>query len=145
MSVTGTSAKRRSLKLPFGVLGGRLVAPEAVGRGRDCGCTCPGCGYPLIANQGEHTRPYFSHDTGAGCPGGIETAVHKMAKQILLDHGSVVLPAHTVEVTEPVTSPDDVLTAAVQYPERHVQLVSAVAEKKGTRVWVLDSRYHCDT
>lgn len=132
--------KKRSLKIPFGSLDGRLVAPENVARGRDCNCRCPNCDWPLIANQGEQTRPYFSHDRGPECVGGFETAVHKMAKQIILDHLTVVLPAHSVEITVPVTSEDDVLTGSVLYPERLVQLVSAVSEKQAEEPgrWIPD-------
>jgi hypothetical protein len=132
--------KKRSLKIPFGSLDGRLVAPENVARGRDCNCLCPNCDWPLIANQGGQTRPYFSHDRGPECVGGFETAVHKMAKQIILDHLTVVLPAHSVEITLPVTSEDDVLTGSVLYPERLVQLVSAVSEKQAEEPgrWIPD-------
>lgn len=63
-----------------------------------------------------------------------------MAKQIILDHLTVVLPAHSVEITVPVTSEDDVLTGSVLYPERLVQLVSAVSEKQAEEPgrWIPD-------
>ncbi|WP_322035903.1 competence protein CoiA family protein [Burkholderia cepacia] len=71
---------------------GRLVDVHSVPQGLACGCVCPGCGGRLLAKQGQIRAWYFSHASGAECVGGAETALHLAAKQLILDHRSVVLP-----------------------------------------------------
>lgn len=46
-------------------------------------CRCPGCGDPLIAKKGDHTRHHFAHMSGAECSEGGEGPRHKLAKSIL--------------------------------------------------------------
>lgn len=81
-------------QLPFGVRSdGRLVGPTEVPRGAACGCTCPGCGQPLIARHGSKRRPHFSHASGnEPCSSGGETGLHRVAKQILMETRTLGLP-----------------------------------------------------
>lgn len=84
-SVTG-------LKVPFGEREGVLYPPSAVDGGLACGCSCPGCGRQLLAKKGESQRWHFAHYHGGGDEHCYETAVHKMAKQVLLAARQVLLP-----------------------------------------------------
>lgn len=81
------------LLLPFGQLpDGRLVTPDVVERGAACGCACPQCEAPLVAKKGDVLRHHFAH-AAEGCGmGALETALHKMAKQIIVDAGRLWLP-----------------------------------------------------
>lgn len=71
-------------KIPFGERDGRMVTADSVERGKACGCVCPACGGALIANKGDLKIHHFSHQrTSDNCPHPAETALHRMAKQIL--------------------------------------------------------------
>lgn len=79
--------------LPFGQLSsGRLVGVSEVDRGLACGCFCPQCGQPLIAKKGDILVHHFAHQSDAECKGAVESALHKMSKQILADRRQVRIP-----------------------------------------------------
>lgn len=89
--LTSTS---RSLRVPFGLREGRLYEPLQVVSGLQCGCTCPGCGVPLVARHYSSGRvvSHFAHDAGADCATGFETAIHRAAKQLIADRMELFLP-----------------------------------------------------
>lgn len=86
--------RSNGLLVPFGLRDRRMWRPDQVERGLACGCACPACGGALEArNSGAIRRPYFAHHVGSACRAGFETAVHLMAKQVLVEAGRVLLPA----------------------------------------------------
>ena len=101
--MTGSSLHR----LPFGMKDGRMVDISEIPKdkkGLSCGCICPQCLSPLQANKGDVNSHYFSHDPkqkSEVCEGALETAIHKMAKQIINETGHTVFPE--LVVTESVT------------------------------------------
>lgn len=115
--------------MPFGEKDGRLYRPETVDRGKKCGCHCPECKVPLIAKCSVAGRFYFAHHRGAECPGGYETALHKMAKQILLDAGRVWLPERDVLLSFPLVF-GETLSETLHFKTREVHFVSAVSERR---------------
>lgn len=79
-------------RVPFGERDGRLYRAADVPNGHACECLCPGCGGKLSAkNAGQKMRPHFAH-IGNASRACFETAVHRFAKQVLLEATSVVLP-----------------------------------------------------
>lgn len=72
------------------------VSVDQVPRGLACNCTCRGCGTPLIAKQGEVRSWSFAHKANADCSGAAETALHKAAKQVLLEAHALMVPAITL-------------------------------------------------
>lgn len=90
---------RPVLRLPYGMLDGKLTHVSQVPSGLACGCRCPGCDAPLIAKKGKAKLHHFAHAKDADCGGGVETALHLAAKQILEQRKRVFLP--TVEVKVP--------------------------------------------
>jgi len=71
----------------------------AVDSGLACGCVCPSCHKKLQAKKGTKMAHHFSHDPSQdheGCRSAFETAVHKMAKQILSEEGVFVVPSLSV-------------------------------------------------
>ena len=86
-------ASTAGLRVPFGERDGVLYPPSAVDGGLACGCHCPGCGRQLLAKKGPTQRWHFAHYHGGGDKHCYETAVHKMAKQVLLAARQVELPA----------------------------------------------------
>ena len=89
------SAKRK-LTVPFGLRDGRLWFVGEVPAGLACGCVCPECGERLVARnkdfEGRKRIRHFQHAGTSTCPGGVETAVHRMAKQVLAGADAVLLP-----------------------------------------------------
>ena len=72
---------------------GDLVHIDSVPKGNDCGCICPNCKSRLCAKNGGLKREHhFAHLKGEDCGGGVEFALHKMAKDILLESKCVFLP-----------------------------------------------------
>lgn len=93
------------MKIPFGLRRSdhRMVGPQEVPNGLGCECVCRGCGQDLIARQGRIKEWHFAHATGAECPGGIESAIHQMAKQMIVDRQCVYVPAHSLY--RPISGP----------------------------------------
>lgn len=84
------------LELPFGLNGdGRMVAVADVERGLACNCRCPQCNRRLVAKKGEILRWHFAHESDADCKGAFESMLHRLAKQIVADHGVVRVPVLT--------------------------------------------------
>lgn len=86
----------RKMTVPFGMRDGRPVFVADVALGLDCGCTCPECGEPLIARNrdfpGRRRVRHFQHARASSCSGGFETAIHRMAKEVLATSDAVLLP-----------------------------------------------------
>lgn len=86
----------RQLTVPFGMKDERLVFVSDVAFGLDCECTCPECGQALVARNrdfpGRRRIRHFQHLRASSCPGGYETAVHRMAKDVLATADAVLLP-----------------------------------------------------
>lgn len=89
----------RLLTVPFGLRDGRFLFVNEVSPGIGCGCVCPECGMPLIARnrefEGRQRARHFQHARATTCQGGWETAVHRMAKEVLADAGAIMLPRWT--------------------------------------------------
>jgi hypothetical protein len=63
-----------------------------VERGNKCGCFCPECGASLTAKQGRYNAKHFAHDFDSDCTGGVETAIHLFAKEIIATANNIWLP-----------------------------------------------------
>lgn len=65
--------------------------------GQSCDCVCYKCGKSLLAIQGKSGKSrewHFRHEVESNCTGAPESALHKLAKQILQDSTSMVIPKH---------------------------------------------------
>lgn len=65
-------------------------------RGIKCELVCPACGSALIAKLGEAREHHFAHASSFPCEYGLETALHKRAKEILEEEKRINLPEITV-------------------------------------------------
>ena len=82
------------VKLVYGIAkDGRTVHVSAVKSGLACDCTCPDCKTRLEAKKGNELQHHFAHDSVAECKNAPETALHKMAKQIIQDSRKLWIPA----------------------------------------------------
>lgn len=70
---------------------GQLVHISAVPRGLACACVCPACGANLVARK-RSKRHHFAHYAVGECRFGPETALHKLAKQLLDRSRRLVVP-----------------------------------------------------
>lgn len=87
------------MKIPFGlrVSDSRMVDLTEVPNGDRCGCICPGCEAPLIARQGAVNEWHFAHAKGADCANAVESALHRMAKQLIMERQQVYVPPRMME------------------------------------------------
>jgi hypothetical protein len=100
------------LKNPYGLRKGAIVTPDVVEKGLACGCVCPACDEPLIANHGMSIKqPYFSHQSGRECEAAYQTALHLLAKEVLAAEKRILLPPLSVVVQDQL----------VQDAQRHIE------------------------
>lgn len=94
--------------LTWGLLDGKLVHVGDVENGLSCHCRCPECHGILVAKQGTGLRrPHFAHhaDATAACNNAQESALHRLAKEMLLASDRVNLPkAQDAETREVIDS-----------------------------------------
>lgn len=107
------------LSVPFGMKDGRLVFVADVASGLECKCVCPECGQLLVARNRDfpgRRRVRHFHMRASSCPGGYETAVHRMAKDVLATADAVLLPrwASGDVVIEP--EPVGIVSAGIEVP-----------------------------
>ena len=70
-----------------------LVHISEVESGLKCDCYCPACGSKLVARKGNIKVAHFAHHTKEECAHGYETSLHIAAKNILVKHKELMLPA----------------------------------------------------
>jgi competence CoiA-like predicted nuclease len=80
-------------KIPFGEKFGKMYEPHQISKGLICGCICPECKGKLIAKHGNKVIKHFAHHSWQNCTGGRESAIHKTAKQILMNHKKLLVPS----------------------------------------------------
>lgn len=84
--------KSNEFDLSYGLKNGELVFIGEVERGLECGCLCPYCGGKLIARKGEMNQHHFAHYQVENCGKGVETVLHLLGKQVLLEEQCIRLP-----------------------------------------------------
>lgn len=80
--------------IPFGwhVSTQRMLAAREVENGRGCECICIACGARLKARQGDIRIWHFAHDEETKCQHAPEAAIHRMAKQLIVERGVLFVP-----------------------------------------------------
>lgn len=77
---------KRNSPIPFALTSnGRLVDVSSVESGLIEEGACPKCGGKLVAKKGVLRAHHFAHYASTNCSGALESALHKAAKQVLLD------------------------------------------------------------
>ncbi len=71
---------------------GKYLHINEASNGLSCECTCPKCDDQLEAIQGKVRDQHFRHSNHENCEGAQETALHKLAKQILAESSVVSIP-----------------------------------------------------
>ena len=89
--------KTVEIKLPFGLTENNIIVHIAnVESGKACNCVCPSCGSSLIAAKGAKNQHHFKHASTNECDGGLESAIHLAAKQIIIERRQIKLPEYTM-------------------------------------------------
>lgn len=88
------------LKVPFGLKpDGTMVPAAGQPTGLSCECACPACGARLIARHARTSNvvSHFSHQNeDRPCEGAVESAVHRMAKQLIAESRRLFVPEATL-------------------------------------------------
>lgn len=83
----------RANLIPFAISeDAKVVTVHEVPRGAACNCSCPGCGAPLIARQGEVQSWAFAHAAGTECSHAFESSLHIAVKTIIETEKRLDLP-----------------------------------------------------
>lgn len=89
-----TGRRPGDVQLAYGEVGdGRILHISEVSSGLACGCVCPGCKGELVAHKGDERAHHFVHHAPTSCAAAYESALHKLAKQLIADRGLVTTPA----------------------------------------------------
>ncbi len=80
--------------LTYGLFEGQLTHISTVKNGLSCGCICPNCKTKLVAknNADNIIAPHFAHFEGLECKGAFETALHLLAKEVMLELKRLLTP-----------------------------------------------------
>lgn len=117
------------LGTPFGLRDGRIVAPGDVQSGAACGCVCPGCGGLLVAKKGSIKRWHFSHLNAEPHDSCAESAIHAAAKQVLLEHGELMVPEFSIDISARALDGRKVYEHEVLSPVRRIRFDRTVPEE----------------
>lgn len=83
--------------LTYGLKDGILTHVSKVPNGLECGCICANCSERLVAKGNIEGKTFkkiahFAHYSGAECSGAIESAIHLLAKSIIIESRKIQLP-----------------------------------------------------
>ncbi|MEA5028600.1 MAG: competence protein CoiA family protein [Sphaerochaeta associata] len=90
---------QNNLKLPCALKNGNVIPIEEAKSGEK-GYTCPGCHGDVIVRKGEKRRAHFAHKADSNCATGYQTAIHLLAKEILVREKLFRLPNHSDKYTK---------------------------------------------
>lgn len=93
------SLSKHRLPFAFHVPTARLVSPTQTGNGLKCDCICHVCHSRVIAKQGQERIWHFAHYETTDCPATAESAIHAMAKQLIVERQAVYLPGRVLHRT----------------------------------------------
>ncbi|TSJ47619.1 competence protein CoiA family protein [Fluviicola chungangensis] len=83
-----------SVKIAYHSSSEKFIHIDQAHNGLNCGCICIKCNEPLEARQGKVRDWHFKHHINVNCTGSQETALHELAKQILVRNTSIEVPKY---------------------------------------------------
>jgi len=82
------------IQIPYGLKDNKRVHISDVDRGLTCGAVCYDCGALLVAHKGDIIIHHFKHKNKTeNCNTSLETLMHKIAKEIINEYKSIMLPS----------------------------------------------------
>jgi hypothetical protein len=106
-----------------------MYEPRDVPLGKECGCVCPACHQPIYAKhcRAGKVTPHFAHAPGTNCTTGLETALHRAAKQLIEERAELSFPALRASI--------DIFDASGLRHQRSMEIAPAALRKlTGVRV-----------
>ena len=79
-------------KIQYALKDDKLCCIDEVESGLKCGCVCSACGEVMVARKGNIKIHHFAHKSKVVCEHGLETSLHLLAKQILENIKTFMLP-----------------------------------------------------
>lgn len=129
------SSRGQDVRLAYGERpDGLIVHISQVVSGLACDCVCPGCGARLVARKGRLKEYHFGHYRAVPCKQALESALHKLAKQVLDERRELLLPEVRAEIgdQELVTHKEEVHHFDDAILEHHLDaIVPDVIVRKG--------------
>jgi len=84
---------KTGILLPFGErANGQIVHISEVRNGLSCECVRPHCKARLVARKGPQKQHHFGHYASTECRHAYESAIHKLAKEILCKEKKIKIP-----------------------------------------------------
>ena len=134
---------------------GKLVSVAEVPNGLDSNCFCPECQAPLVAknNFANKKAPHFAHASGKACiGGGLESAIHLLAKDILSERKRLFTPHYHSDYNfnnpDSLYKPGELIHFDEVLLEQRVQIgedfivPDAIGIVKGKQVFIEFARTH---
>lgn len=122
----------------------RIVSVYEVETGIKCNCFCPECGEKLEAkNKGKKENTilmpnqkvaHFAHVSGKVCKYAAETALHKLAKSVLLEGKKLLLPVYEiwgVQLADEICVEFDTVQLEQSISNKEVRFVPDAIVQKG--------------
>ncbi|MBK6819809.1 MAG: hypothetical protein IPG85_09590 [Bacteroidetes bacterium] len=109
--------------LTYGLKNSKLTHIDDVERGLKCNCSCPNCQIALIARKGKIKVHHFAHYRGADCGKAYETALHLLAKEIIKERKTIILP-------ECYPSKNYYVDSRFKHPQRVINFSTIELEKQ---------------
>ena len=110
--------------LQYAIKDNKFVHISEVQQGLNCGCICPSCGCRLVSKKGAYNIFHFAHYNAEECNGYLETSLHLLAKEILLEEMKMKLPAVYVNF------PDSYKKSELLYNEKTIKFDKVYLENK---------------
>ena len=107
---------------------GKVVNIDEVSKGLDCNCICPQCKVKLIAKKGDKNIHHFAHygeqNRECNIVKANESALHLMAKQIILEEKAIMMPALKIMKNQiSLELPTEIIN---QLPDQYIYNESAI-------------------
>ena len=124
------------IKLPFGLKNNKIIHIDDIAdeeRGKKCGCVCPdpSCRSPLIAAKGEKNQNHFRHASDCECKGGLESAIHIAAKQVIMERKQITLPEHSITILAKDSKGKEHSETEIFVKDGTLMSLDSVQEEKG--------------
>jgi hypothetical protein len=118
----------RRVGFPYAIKAGVLTHISAVARGIGCDCVCAACGQALIARKGFQRQHHFAHQVQTTCDGGLETMLHRLAKETFLHMSTFRIPEYRLNLSRKLPTGRTVQRRNRVVPERVVRIDHVATE-----------------
>jgi hypothetical protein len=117
-------------------------------KGLKCGCWCLECDGILEAVKGDLRDHHFRHADNRKCSGGLETAIHLLAKQIIANNSIIEIPGRqltycNVRVENKLDTKKPDVTVSVNGDDVHFEIIVTNAVKKEKRSFYCNGKHKC--